>query len=195
LATDVRVVGVTPGRSATVEIGRGTTVRIGVGETVEDVKLLRADQDGAVLSIHGKTQTLPLVAAEPSVGNPTLSDSITLRAGMQGQFYTNASVNGRSMGFLIDTGASLTTLTRTQAQRIGLRYRNGARAKAGTVNGVVNGWRVSLDSIRIGDVMVRDVDAIIVDNDALPMGLLGMSYLDRFDMQRQGSTLVLRRRR
>ena len=63
------------------------------------------------------------------------------------------------------------------------------------MNGVVNGWRVSLDSVRIGDMTVRDVDAMVVDNDTLPVGLLGMSFLGRFDMQRQGATLVLRRRR
>jgi aspartyl protease family protein len=54
---------------------------------------------------------------------------------------------------------------------------------------------VSLASVRVGDVTVRDVDAIVVDNDTLPVGLLGMSFLGRFDMQRQGSTLVLRRSR
>jgi aspartyl protease family protein len=63
------------------------------------------------------------------------------------------------------------------------------------VNGVVNGWRVSLDSVRVEEMTVRDVDAIVVDNDTLAVGLLGMSFLGRCDMQRQGSTLVLRRRR
>ena len=64
-----------------------------------------------------------------------------------------------------------------------------------TVNGAVRGWRVTLDSVQIGGATERDVDAIVVDNDYLPVGLLGMSYLNRFDMQRNGSTLVLRRRR
>jgi aspartyl protease family protein len=67
--------------------------------------------------------------------------------------------------------------------------------KATTVNGVVQGWRVSLDTVRVGDTTVRDVDAMVVDNDTLPVGLLGMSFLGHFDMQRQGSILILRRRR
>jgi len=53
---------------------------------------------------------------------------------------------------------------------------------------------VTLDSVQVGGSTERDVDAIVVDNDSLPVGLLGMSYLNRFDMQRNGSTLVLRRR-
>jgi aspartyl protease family protein len=48
--------------------------------------------------------------------------------------------------------------------------------------------------VRVGEVTVRDVDAIVLDNDTLPVGLLGMSFLNRFDMNRQGPTLVLRRR-
>ena len=74
-------------------------------------------------------------------------------------------------------------------------YRRGTVTKTVTANGAVNGWRVSLASVRIGDATVRDVDAIVVDNDLLPIALLGMSFLGRFDMQRQGATLVLRRRR
>ena len=42
---------------------------------------------------------------------------------------------------------------------------------------------------------VRDVDAIVVDTDALSVSLLGMNFLNRFDMQRRGSVLELRRRR
>jgi predicted aspartyl protease len=54
------------------------------------------------------------------------------------------------------------------------------------------GWRLSLDSVRIGDTTLRDVDAMVVDNDTLPVGRLDMSC--RCDLQRPGSTLVLRRR-
>ena len=99
------------------------------------------------------------------------------------------------MRFVVETGATLTTLSRADAQRIGLDYRGGKPTRTTTANGVVNGWRMSLDSVRVGDTTVRDVDAMVVDNDTLPVGLLGMSFLGRFDMHRQGSTLVLRRRR
>ena len=194
LAADVRVVAITPGRSADVVIDRGAPVTIEVGETVDGVKLLRADRAGAVLSVDGITKTLPLVAASPSDGDGGGSTSVTLEADPHGQFFTSGTVNGRSVRFVVDTGATLTTLSRADAQRIGLDYRRGTPIRTGTANGVVNGWRMSLDSIRIGDTTVRDVDAMVVDNDTLPVGLLGMSFLGRFDMQRQGSTLVLRRR-
>jgi aspartyl protease family protein len=98
------------------------------------------------------------------------------------------------MRFLVDTGATLTILSRTDARRIGLDYRGGTPSKVMTGNGEVSGWRVSLDSVRIGATTVHDVDAFVVDNDALPVGLLGMTFLDRFDMHRRGETLVLQHR-
>src|SRR5207237_2718848 len=78
LAADVRVVAVTPGRSADVVIERGPPVTIEVGETVEGVKLLRSDRNGAVVSIDGSTKTLPLVADPASVGDSSGSGNVTL---------------------------------------------------------------------------------------------------------------------
>ena len=194
-ATEVRVVAVTPGQSADVVIERRAPVTLDVGETVEGVKLLRVDGGGAVLSVDGITKRLPVVAVPASVGAANGSSTVTLSADARGHFFTSGAVNGRTVRFVVDTGASLTTLSRADAQRIGLHYRDGRPAKVMTVNGLVNGWRVSLGSVRVGDTTVRDVDAIVVDNDTLPVGLLGMSFLGHFDMQRQDSTLVLRRRR
>jgi len=195
LATDVRVVAITPGRSADVVIGRGPPVTIEVGETVDGVTLRRADRAGALLTVDGNTRQVPLVPDTGWAGGASVSGSVTLEAGPGGQFFTSGTVNGRSMRFVVDTGATLTMLSRADAQRIGLDYRGGTPVRTATANGVANRWRTSLDSVRVGDATVRDVDAIVVDNDTLPVGLLGMSFLAHFDMQRQGSTLVLRRRR
>jgi len=132
LATDVRVVAVTAGRSADVVIERGAPVTIEVGETVEGIKLLRADRTSAVLSIDGITKTLPLVADSASVGDPAGSGTVTLLADAGGQFFTRGTVNGRSMRFVVDTGATLTTLSRADAQRIGLDYRGGKPTRTTT---------------------------------------------------------------
>ena len=194
LATDLRVVAVTPGQSADVIIEDGSPVTIEVGETIDGVKLLRADRDGVVLSADGITATLPLVA-DDSTTPAARSNSVTLSADARGHFVTSGTVNGRPVNFLVDTGATLVTLSRAEATRIGLDYGSGRPTQSQTANGVVRGWRVSLASVSVGDVTVRDVDAMVIDNDTPPVGLLGMSFLGRFDMHRQGSTLVLRRSR
>src|SRR5262249_30069458 len=79
LATDVRVVGVTPGQSADLVIGDGTPVTVQVGETIEGVKLLRASLAGAVVSEEGITETLPLVA-DGSSEQAAPSDTVRLSA-------------------------------------------------------------------------------------------------------------------
>jgi aspartyl protease family protein len=198
LATDVRVVAVTPGRSVDVEIDQAAPITIEVGETTpQGVKVLRVDRDSAVLRVDGAARTFSLVADHGggAGGGAEPGGTIMLAADSRGQFFTTGAVNGHQMQFVVDTGATLTTLSRRDAQRLGVDYRRGALTKTVTANGAVNGWRVSLASVQVGSATVRDVDAIVVDNDMLPIGLLGMSFLGRFDMQRQGSTLVLRRRR
>src|SRR5262245_12235679 len=191
-AIDVRVVAVTPGQSADVAIEDRTPVTIQVGETVDGVTLLRADMGGAVLSADGTTETLPVVA-DGSIDRTPRRGAVTLSADARGHFLTRGTVNGRPVAFIVDTGATLTTLSRTEATRIGLDFSRGKQVKTQTANGEAQGWQVSLGSVTVGDVTVRDVDAMIIDNDSLPVALLGMSFLGRFDMERRGSTLVLRR--
>ncbi len=194
LATDVRVVAVTPGRSAEVVIEHGAPVTLEVGETVDGVKLLGANRSSAVLSVDGITRTLKLGEDPAAVGEAVAAGTITLSADGRGQFFTTGTVNGRAVHFVVDTGATITALSRADAGRIGLDYRGGRPVQAMTVNGVVHGWSVSLGSVRVGDVTEHDVDAVVIDNDSLPLALLGMSFLGRFDMHRQGARLVLYRR-
>jgi aspartyl protease family protein len=193
-AIDVQVVAITPGVSAEVTISGGAPIAIAVGETIEGVTLLSADRHGAVVRVNGVTRMLQLVAQRGSGGGGS-GESVTLRADASGHFVADGSVNGTAVRFVVDTGATLTALSRGHADQIGIDYQHGTPVQTMTVNGVVRGWRVTLDSVQVGGSTERDVDAIVVDNDYLPIGLLGMSYLNRFDLQRNGSTLVLRRRR
>jgi aspartyl protease family protein len=194
VATEVHVVAITPGRSASLVIDGGAPLTVMVGETAEGVTVVRADSDGATVRVHGVVQTLALEVYEPSAGAVAVGSSVKLSADARGHFVTSGAVNGRSVRFLVDTGASLTTLSRAQAKRIGLRYRSGPPARAATANGLVDGWLVELDSVRVGSVTVRNVNAMVIDAE-LSLGLLGMSFLDKFDLEQQGSTLVMRRRR
>ena len=192
---DVQLVAVSPGVSAEVTISGSSPIAIDIGQTIEGVTVLSADRRGAVVRVHGVTRTLSLVAQRGPAGGGGSGDSLTLRADAAGHFVANGAVNGTSVRFIVDTGATFIVIDRANAERIGIDYKRGTPTQGMTVNGLVNGWRVSLDSLQIGNSTERDLVAVVVDNDLLPEGLLGMSYLNRFDMQRNGSTLVLRRRR
>ncbi len=192
--SDVQVVAISPGSSADLVIGGGSPVTIEVGGTVEGVTLIEANRRSAVVRIHGVAKTLPLVAYRGSTSDDA-AESLTLLADAGGHFMASGAVNGTPLRFIVDTGSTWTALSRAHADRIGLDYQSGAQVQSMTVNGVVRGWRVSLDSVRIGTTTERDVEAVVIDNETLPIGLLGMSFLNRFDMHRQGATLVLKRRR
>ena len=79
------------------------------------------------------------------------------------------------------------------AERMGLNYKQGQLVQVGTANGVAQGWLVKLSSVRVGDVEVLDVDAV-VSPVAMPYVLLGNSFLTRFQMTRNNDQMVLEKR-
>jgi len=191
-AIDVQVVGVSPGSSAEMAIDGSAPITIGVGETIEGVTLISADRRGAVVQVDGVKKTLPLV----SYRGPTregAGDTITLRADKAGHFLAEGSINGRRVFFVVDTGATTVAVSRADAERIGIDYRNGKPILVETANGTARAWRVTLDSVSIGGTTVHDVVGDVTDS-SMSVALLGMTFLNHFDMQRQGKTLVLRRR-
>jgi len=194
IAVDVQLVAITPGRNVTVVVPGQPPMTIEVGESANGIALIRTDHHSAVLSINGVTKTLPLVA-NPSGGSMPASDSLTLLADNGGQFVTRGSVNGVPVNLIVDTGATLTSFSRTVADRIGLVYERGAPSVVMTAAGPVLGWRISLATVEVGDLVAHNVDAVVMDTRGLDVGLLGMSFLGRFEMHHKGSTLVLRRNR
>ena len=191
-AAEIQVVGVSPGSSAEVSIGGNPPITIGVGETIEGVTLVSADRRGAVVRVGGATKTLPLVAYHGPTREGS-GETITLRADQAGHFLANGSVNGKPVRFLVDTGATTVALSRPDAERLGINYRRGTPVISETANGLGHGWRVTLASVSIGGTTLHDVEADVIDS-SMSVALLGMTFLNHFDMQRQGAILVLRRR-
>lgn len=159
--------------------------------TAEGVKLISANSDGAVVEINGKRESLKLGqgvnASMPSGTRP----STTLSADSLGHFVTVGTVNGASITFLVDTGASFISLNGQDARKAGINYRNGEPSYASTANGVTQVYRVKLDTVKVGDIQLHNVDAVIHEGANLPIALLGMSFLSRLEMRRGGNTLTL----
>lgn len=195
-AVDINVVGLTTGK-AVVSIDGGKPRTLTVGQvTPEGVKLLSASSESAVFEVDGERRTLAVGegAAVASAAPTRGGNSITLIADSRGHFTTIGVVNGVSLRFLVDTGASAVVLSSADARRAGVNYLGGTRVFTQTANGVVPVYAVKLDSLRIGDITVNNVDASVIEGDKLPMALLGMSFLNRMEMKRDGSTLTLIRR-
>ncbi|HVZ46072.1 MAG TPA: retropepsin-like aspartic protease [Ramlibacter sp.] len=167
------------------------------GETFRGVKVLSTSGQEAVVEVEGKRLTLRVGEAPASVGASggdwARGSRVVLAAGTGGHFTTPGTINGRPVQFLVDTGASAVSMSQSQADRIGIDYEHARRVRMDTANGAVAGWVVKLASVRIGDVEVYDVDAIIAPA-SMPFVLLGNSYLGRFKVQLTNNQMVLERR-
>lgn len=195
-AADINVVGLTSGK-AVVSIDGGRPRTLTVGQvTPEGVKLISATSESAVFEVNGEHRTLAVGqgAAVASVSVARGGDSVTLIADSRGHFVTVGVANGVSLRFLVDTGASSVVLSSVDARSAGINYLTGKRGLTQTANGVVPVYAVKLDTLRIGDITVNNVDATVIEGDKLPIALLGMSFLNRMEMRREGSTLTLIRR-
>jgi aspartyl protease family protein len=169
---------------------------VGVGESYRGVKVLSTQADQAVVEIDGERQTLRmgetparLLAQSRDAG----ADKIVLHAGSNGHFVTAGQINGRTVQFMVDTGASYVGLSVADAERIGLNYKTGQLIGMGTANGPITGWLVKLSSVRVGQVQLYEVDAVITPG-AMSYVLLGNSFLTRFQMARTNEQLVLEKR-
>lgn len=183
------------GPRALLIIDGGAPRSVAVGDTVQGVKLIATSGDTAVVEIGGKRLTLHLGESPASLGERGQASSgrISLPADSGGHFMPQGTINGRPVQFMVDTGASSVALGMAEAERIGLAYRSGQPVRIGTANGVVQGWRIKLASVRIGDVEVYEVDAVVTPQ-GMPFVLLGNSYLNRFQMRRDNDQMVLERR-
>jgi aspartyl protease family protein len=109
-----------------------------------------------------------------------------------GHFAAEARVDGRPVAFMVDTGASLITLRESEASRLGYRPRdNDYTVRVSTANGEGRAAAIELSTVEVGEIMLRDVPALVVPDDALSVNLLGMSFLSRVRWQYERGQLVL----
>lgn len=185
------------GNRALVVVDGSAPRAIATGDVHQGVKLISAFGETAVVEIGGKRHTLKVGDAPVSVGAgagvSSRGSRIVLTADTGGHFYAQGAINGRSVNFMVDTGATAVAMSVQEAERIGLNYKAGQPVRMSTANGVAPGYLVKLNSVRIGDVEVFQVDAV-VSPQPMPFLLLGNSFLSRFQMKRENDQMTLERR-
>ncbi len=193
-AEEVELVGVL-GSKAVLVVNGSKPRTLSLGERTRDgVKLLEVSVDAAVIEIDGRSRRVVLGGVPVRLAeNDRTWAEVSLYEDWQGHHLANGTINGASVRFLVDTGASLVSLGAADAKRAGIDYRRGVPSRSQTASGPAKVWRVRLENVRVGDIVVQGVDGLVHEND-LPFVLLGMSFLNRMDMRRDGDRLVLRRR-
>lgn len=167
---------------------------LAVGETSpEGVRLVSANTEEATIEVNGKRETLKygVVIAPTAIGSGAGSTNVTLWADTDGFFYAAGKINGYPVKFLVDTGANTIALNSRAAKSIGLSYKKGRQGVAATAGGMVKMYGVTLNSVTVGEITLYNVPAGVVEGPHPDVPLLGMAFLGRLEMKRDGQKMEL----
>ncbi|WP_287741704.1 TIGR02281 family clan AA aspartic protease [Diaphorobacter sp.] len=192
-AQSVALAGILGGKALLVVDGSAPR-SVAPGGSHMGVRVVSLGRDGVVLEVAGAQRAIQLGESPVSIGGSAAGQRIVLKADARGHFINSGFINGRVMQYMVDTGATTVAIGRPDAQRMGLKFEQGQPVMMNTANGTAQGWRMRLESVRVGDVELRSVDAIVTA-EAMPYVLLGNSFLREFHMNRSGDEMVLQRRR
>ena len=159
----------------------------------EGVKLISSNSREAVLEINGEQKTYTLGSHISSTYNePAAGKTVTIAPDTSGMYEVNGSINGFQVSFVVDTGATLVSMNRNHAKRIGLNYKfEGTESISQTASGYSKIYLVNLDKVRVGDIEISDVEGAVHDGDFPQVILLGNSFLNRVKLNREGALLLL----
>jgi len=160
----------------------------------EGVKVISVNKKGAVLEVDGGQKQYDLGSGS------TISTSFTERKSSKetiyknsgGMYLTYGNINGRSVRFLVDTGASAVAMNTVQAKSLGLQYeRYGTPTSVSTASGYTNGYRLPLKSVTVGNITEKNVMAMVIDGKHPGPILLGMTFLGRLKVEHSGNAMTL----
>lgn len=192
-AADVALIGMLGERAAVFAVDGGEPKAVKVGQKWRGISLLSVERGQATVEIDGKQRVLKIGQHYRTATASSDRQSVTLAADARGHFVSHGSINGNPVRFLVDTGASTVALPAADAQRLGIDYRKGERGFTNTAGGLVPIYRVRFDSVKLGSIELSGVDGIVIEQ-GLDIALLGMTFLNRVEMKRDGQTMVLIRR-
>lgn len=163
---------------------------------VAGVRVLRISADYVEVEVDGVPRRLELGASD-AVTMPfkeRQSVIVSIPRDDQGMYTTVGSINGQTVDFLVDTGATTISMNARHARRLGINFRfQGQLVQVGTASGVAQGYLLKLQSVGVGEITLRNVEAVVMEGDFPKEVLLGMSFLGRVEMQRDAAMLQLKK--
>lgn len=178
---------------AVIEINKKQHVLRVSEENIEGIKLLLANSKFAILEVNGVQEKYFLGSQVGSLFEPPEESVVTLWP-TRGMYLTPGSINGYSVDFLIDTGASAIALNAFTAKRLGIEYSDGEEVAVKTAASLEKAYRINLDEVQVGQIKLYNVSALVLDGPEPARALLGMSFLGQLDMQRSGERMDLKQK-
>jgi aspartyl protease family protein len=193
-ATKVTVVGLFKNTAIVVIDGTRRLLRSG-DTSPEGVKLISATSSEAVLEIDGEQKHYGLGGQiGGSYARPEQA-KVRIWPTPDRMYVVLGSINGFPVKFIVDTGATLVSLSGREAKRLGIDYRVvGTPGQSSTASGVDKIYVVNLTKVKVGDIEIRNVRGAVHDGDFPPATLLGMSFLSRLTMRQDGLVLELEKK-
>lgn len=166
---------------------------VALGGTIAGVRLLRWAGDEAEVEVAGARSRLRVGGTPAQIGAaraPAAAREIVMTASSGGHFTPAGAINGQAVRFVVDTGATLVSMGKDEALRLNLDLSGARNGVSQTANGPVAVQIVVLDRVRVGEVEINNVGAVVLPQ-PLPFILLGNSFLSRFQMRRDNDVMRL----
>jgi aspartyl protease family protein len=191
----VNVVGLFNNKAVVMINGSGPYSLV-AGQTKNGVKLLSADSNEATFDIEGKRQILGMGQAVSVGSSSTASDGgvnhpVNLYADRDGHFFGKLTINGASLKYLVDTGATSVAMNSGDAKFAKIDYEKGEKISISTANGITSAYLLTLNTLSIGTIVLHNVEVAVTEGGSPPFVLLGMSAQNRLQMKREGSILTM----
>ena len=191
---DIRANALFDGRAMLTIDGKAQMLRAGQSSP-EGVRLVSATAREAVVEFQGRRQTLSLSREIGAAYAAAERRKLAVPRNPHGQYRVGGTINGHSTTLLVDTGANVVALSGDDAKRMGIDFRKeGTPTTVRTAGGVVQAWAVMLDRVESGGILVRNVQATVIEGAHPAPPLLGMSWLSRVGMREDQGVLYLEER-
>ncbi len=189
---DIRVMALFPGKAMVEVGGKNRLLKIGKASP-EGVLLISADSSEAVIEIDGKRESYRVGAKYGGSFKTGARREVRITRDNDGGYTTVGSINGRTVSMLLDTGATSVAMSSVEAKRLGLQYwLDGIKTMVSTASGYAKGYRIVLNRVQVGAISLNSVDAIVIEGGSPRQVLLGMSFLNRVEMNNSSNVMLLR---
>lgn len=188
-APQIKVEGLMP--NAAVLTIDGQRKMLKVGQEHKGVKLVASGSSSVTLDVDGRRVVQGLSTYVGTVYEAPSRSEVTIARDASNHYVTNAQINGRSIKVMLDTGATLVSMSEDHADALGIDYFSGTPSTASTASGIAKTRIVTLNSVSIGGVRVNNVVASVVEGSFPSIVLLGMSFLEHFNMAENSGILTL----
>ncbi len=169
--------------------GQRKTLR--VGQSFAGVKLVAAQPTAATLEINGQMKSVGMSQRVGTNFEKTQEQVVTIPRNAMMQYQTNATINGRSVLVMVDTGANMVAISSEQARTMNIDYAAGTPAQVETASGLTGAHAITLQSVSVGGIQVDNVPAMVVEGAYPATILLGMTYLRHVKLQEHNGILSL----